>query len=155
MYLNASTRLKVIEGTKDSTADDFVSKGEFRMLNMFLCIYGAMYDGFARVISFLTTHARTHARTHSRTHALIPPSIDQIDGNLVGAAKGRDGDDLRIEMDEWMKGYKNVTGYGLVGLSPSLLKNDKDAKKIFNTVSRAPRALTLTLTLTLRRSSIR
>ena len=33
---------KVLEGTKTSTADDFVSKGEFRLLCAYLCIYGAM-----------------------------------------------------------------------------------------------------------------
>lgn len=33
---------KVIEGTKKSTADDFVSKGEFRYFCAYLCIYAAM-----------------------------------------------------------------------------------------------------------------
>ena len=33
---------KVLDGTKSSTADDFVSKGEFRFLNAYLCIYAAM-----------------------------------------------------------------------------------------------------------------
>ena len=32
----------VLEGTKSATADDFVSKGEFRLLCAYLCIYGAM-----------------------------------------------------------------------------------------------------------------
>jgi len=33
---------KVIEGTKKSTADDFVSKGEFRLFCAYACIYAAM-----------------------------------------------------------------------------------------------------------------
>jgi hypothetical protein len=33
---------KVIEGTKGATADDFVSFGEFRLFNSYLCIYAAM-----------------------------------------------------------------------------------------------------------------
>jgi len=33
---------KVIEGTKKATADDFVSKGEFRYFGVYLCIYAAM-----------------------------------------------------------------------------------------------------------------
>lgn len=82
-----------------------MSWGEFRILNVFLCIYGAMYDAFSR-----------------------------IDGNLVGAATGRDGDDLRIEKDEWMKGYKSVTGYGFVGLSSSLLKDEEAAEAVLNKV---------------------
>ena len=35
-----------------------------------------------------------------------------VDGGTVG----RDGDDLRIEHDEWMAGYKGVTGFGFVAL---------------------------------------
>ena len=34
----------------------------------------------------------------------------KIDGNLIGAESGRDGDDLRIEKDEWLQGYRFVTG---------------------------------------------
>ena len=33
---------QVLDGTKDSTADDFVSFGEFRLLNAYLCIYATM-----------------------------------------------------------------------------------------------------------------
>lgn len=40
---------KVIPGTVDATADDFVSKGEFRLFCGYLCIYGAMYDAFTKV----------------------------------------------------------------------------------------------------------
>ena len=39
----------VIDGTKSATADDFVSKGEFRLFNAYLCIYAAMYDGFSKI----------------------------------------------------------------------------------------------------------
>ena len=33
---------EVLDGTKSSTADDFVSKGEFRLMCAYLCIYAAM-----------------------------------------------------------------------------------------------------------------
>ena len=33
---------KVLEGTKTSTADDFVSKGEFRLFCAYVCVYAAM-----------------------------------------------------------------------------------------------------------------
>ena len=33
---------KVISGTENCTADDFVSKGEFRLFCAYLCIYAAM-----------------------------------------------------------------------------------------------------------------
>ena len=85
-----------LEGTK-STADDFVSKGEFRMLNAYLCVYAAMYDAFAKV---------------------------------DGGGAGRDaGDDLRIELAEWMGGYAQATGYGFVALSS--IKSDSAAKEAF------------------------
>ena len=35
---------KVLEGTKTSTADDFVSKGEFRLFCAYLCIYAGMVN---------------------------------------------------------------------------------------------------------------
>jgi len=42
----------IIEGTNGSTADDFVSKAEFRLFCGYLCIYAAMYDGFSRIDGF-------------------------------------------------------------------------------------------------------
>ena len=39
----------VIAGTKKSTADDFVSFGEFRLMCAYLCIYARMYDAFSLV----------------------------------------------------------------------------------------------------------
>ena len=38
-----------IEGTKKATADDFVSRGEFRLFNAMTLIYAAMYDAFSKV----------------------------------------------------------------------------------------------------------
>ena len=87
----------VIEGTKKSTADDFVSKGEFRLLCSYLVIYGVMFDAFSKI---------------------------------DGGGAGRDAnDDKRIEMAEFIKGYKGVTEYGFVALSS--LKNDRIAKAAF------------------------
>ena len=37
-------------------------------------------------------------------------------------------------MDEWLKGYNTVQGYGFVGLSKDLLRNDKSAMKVFNEI---------------------
>eukprot|EP00613_Pedinella_sp_CCMP2098_P047261 CAMPEP_0171835758 /NCGR_PEP_ID=MMETSP0992-20121227/11173_1 /TAXON_ID=483369 /ORGANISM="non described non described, Strain CCMP2098" /LENGTH=581 /DNA_ID=CAMNT_0012451641 /DNA_START=47 /DNA_END=1792 /DNA_ORIENTATION=- len=39
----------VISGTKSATADDFVSKGEFRLFCAYLCIYASMYDAFSKI----------------------------------------------------------------------------------------------------------
>jgi hypothetical protein len=52
---------------------------------------------------------------------------------IDGGGSGRDaGDDLRIEMDEWMKGYKGVTNHGFVALDNLREISRKEAKVIFN-----------------------
>ena len=38
-----------LEGTEKATADDYVSKGEFRLFCAYLCIYGTMFDAFAKI----------------------------------------------------------------------------------------------------------
>ena len=40
---------KVIKGTKDATDDDFVSVEEFRLFNVYVIIYAAMFDAFAKI----------------------------------------------------------------------------------------------------------
>lgn len=40
---------KKVRGTKTATTDDYVQRGEFRYLNVYLCIYALMYDAFAKV----------------------------------------------------------------------------------------------------------
>ena len=87
----------VLEGTKTSTADDFVSKGEFRLFNAYLCVYGAMFDAFAKI---------------------------------DGGGAGRDaGDDRRMELKEWLAGYKGAAGYGFGCLDG--IKDDKAATALF------------------------
>ena len=87
---------KVLAGTKSSKADDFVSRGEFRYLCAYLCIYASMYDAFSLI---------------------------------DGGGAGRAGDDRKIDLGEWMAGYKSVTGHGFWYLAD--LKTDKDAKDLF------------------------
>ena len=87
---------KVLEGTKKATADDFVSKGEFRAFNAMLVVYASMYDAFSKI---------------------------------DGGGAGRGGDDRKIELSEWMAGYKGVTGYGFVAFQS--LSDDESAKAVF------------------------
>ena len=88
---------KVLDGTKDSTADDFVSKGEFRIFCADLCIYAAMFDAFAKI---------------------------------DGGGSGRDAnDDLRVELSEWMAGYRGTTKHGFIGLSE--VTDDDSALAVF------------------------
>lgn len=69
-----------IAGTS-STADDFVSKGEFKLFVGYAVIYAAMYDGFS---------------------------------TLDGYGEGRESDDRRVDLDEWLAGYEHLISYGFV-----------------------------------------
>jgi len=87
----------VIAGTEDCTADDFVSKGEFRLFCAYLCIYAAMFDGFSK-----------------------------IDG--YGA--GKEGDDRKIDLNEWISGFLTVQSYGFIGLAN--IDSVETATEVFN-----------------------
>lgn len=68
------------------TTDDYVQKGEFRLLNAYLCIYAVMFDAFAL-----------------------------IDGYQPGETKAVTGaDDRRMGIEEWKSAYKNIMGHGFV-----------------------------------------
>ena len=89
---------KVIEGTKKSTADDFVSKGEFRVFCSYVCIYAAMFDAFSK-----------------------------IDGGGAGRDKN---DDRRMDLAEWLAGWRGIQEYGFVAFSS--INNDDDANEVFS-----------------------
>jgi hypothetical protein len=92
---------EVIEGTKDATDDDFVSWEEFRFFCIYLIIYAAMYDAFAKI---------------------------------DGGGSGRDaGDDLRMELKEWLVGYKKVHRYGFARTALLQGLTKIEAKEIFET----------------------
>ena len=40
---------ETIKGTKNATDDDFVSVEEFRLFNVYICVYAAMFDAFAKI----------------------------------------------------------------------------------------------------------
>ena len=91
---------EVISGTKDATDDDFVSWEEFRFFNVYLIIYSAMFDAFAK---------------------------------LDGGGAGRDAnDDLRLDMEEWLKGYTKVAQHGFVGLMG--IDSRQEAEGVFNQI---------------------
>jgi len=93
---------KVIEGTKKATDDDFVSKEEFRLFNVYLILYAAMFDAFAKI---------------------------------DGGGAGRDAnDDKRVVEEEFLKGYKSVTGYGFKRLEALAPMKKKEAKEAFSKI---------------------
>jgi hypothetical protein len=103
-YIHAFNRAKnvskemEIEGMKTATSDDYVDKREFRIMVGYLCVYVLLYDAF-----------------------------QMVDGGKRGEGiLGDDTEDLRIELDEWLASYGNVSDHSLVGL-----KNVDDPKAIF------------------------
>jgi len=90
---------EVLEGTKSATADDFVSKGEFRLFCAYLSIYAAMFDAFSKI---------------------------------DGGGEGLEGDDRKIDLGEWMAGYKGVKEHGFIAMAD--LKGDEDAKAVFSKI---------------------
>ena len=92
---------EVVEGTKNATDDDFVSWEEFRLFCVYLIVYAAMFDAFAKI---------------------------------DGGGAGRDaGDDLRIELREWLIGYKKIIRYGFVRAKSLEGISKKEAQNIFET----------------------
>lgn len=51
---------------------------------------------------------------------------------IDGGGEGREGDDRKIDMTEWMSGYKGVKEHGFAALAN--LKNDKEAKSTFDMI---------------------
>lgn len=89
----------IIEGTNGSTADDFVSKSEFRLFCAYLCVYAAMYDGFSKIDGF---------------------------------GEGKEGDDRRIDLAEWIAGYESVSDLGFAAFEKVV--DDETALSVWGTM---------------------
>lgn len=95
---------KVIEGTKNATNDDFVSKGEFKYLNSYLCIYGAMFGGTLACAFICNICSNSRSIILHMYHRRKPSHLDAF-AKVDGGGAGRDAnDDKRIEEKEWMEG---------------------------------------------------
>jgi len=88
-------------GGGGSRADDYVTAKEFRLLNAYLILYAAMYDAFALV-----------------------------DGG-GGSVEDKSGDDRKMTLAEWKKGYKTVGKHGFVGLRDAAMLDEKGAEEVF------------------------
>ena len=89
-----------IKGTKNATQDDFVSKEEFKYFCIYVLIYAAMFDAFAKI---------------------------------DGGGAGRDAhDDKRLELHEWLEGFKSVSKHGFVALKS--IADKKEAEKLFKEI---------------------
>lgn len=82
-----------------STADDFVSPGEFRLFCAYSVVYAAMYDGFSKV---------------------------------DGYGEGKEGDDRRVSLDEWLAGYNGLKDYGFVAFEG--IADDETATAVFHAI---------------------
>ena len=109
----------------------------------YLCIYAAMvrWEDQREPEHHPITDPERKILTNS--HALLllflllfPPPSSFITVRCVREdrrrRRGRGGDDRKIDMGEWMAGYKQVKEHGFLGLGK--LKNDKEAKEAFNKI---------------------
>jgi len=102
-YIRAFNDAKDVAGggKKKGRADDYVTKSEFRVLFSYFILYAGMYDAFAL-----------------------------IDGG-GGDVEDKTGDDRRMFLEEWLKGYKNVGDHGFVGLKEAAGLDPKAAEGLF------------------------
>lgn len=82
---------KAIRGMASATEDDFVERGEFRLLCSYLCLYAAMYDAFKYLDG-------SHAK------AAQPTSV------FTSVEAAADAHDNKISQEEWMAGYTQFAG---------------------------------------------
>lgn len=63
-------------------------------------------------------------------YAVIYAAMYDGFSTIDGGSAGREGDDRRIDLDEWLAGYENLAGYGFVAFLD--IKNDESATAAFN-----------------------
>jgi len=100
-YIRAHTDAKDVAGSKTEHSNDYVTASEFRVLCVYLILYAAMYDAFAL-----------------------------IDGG-GGTVEDKSGDDRKMTLDEWVKGYKSVADHGFIGLKQAAGLDAQSAADIF------------------------
>ena len=68
-------------------------------------------------------------------YACVYAAMFDAFAKIDGGGAGRDAnDDLRVDLDEWKRGYKNVASYGFVAFEGLKEKSKKDAKAIFEEI---------------------
>ena len=109
---------KTIKGTKSAKQDDFVDKSEFRLFCVYVCIYASM----------VTKGEFNRQHFCKLTHILLYFIQFDAFSKIDGGGAGRDAnDDKRIELDEWLKGYKGVNDHGFVAFQGISTKGDATA----------------------------
>jgi hypothetical protein len=102
---------KKIKGmSKDTTEDDFIQKGEFRLLAAYLCIYVLMQDTFSlldgsRTPGETSTTPAHHAHTASVFRSDKKAPIDNTNG------------DRRVTPEEWIGRYLSLGNTPFIGLN--------------------------------------
>jgi hypothetical protein len=101
---------KKIKGmSKNTTEDDFIQKGEFRLLAAYLCIYALMQDTFA-----LLDGSRAAGVGAAQSH---PTSVFRSDKKApIEDTNG----DRRVTPEEWMGRYSSLGHTPFVGLNSVL-----------------------------------
>lgn len=83
---------KEIKGASSADTDDYVQRGEFRVLCVYLCLYAVMFDAFSLIDGFV-------------------PGVAKEDQEGVGA-----DDDRKVSRQEWNDAYEKLGGSPFVAL---------------------------------------
>ena len=83
---------KDIKGASSADTDDYVQRGEFRVLCAYLCLYAVMFDAFSLIDGYV-------------------PGVDKEDNEGVGA-----DDDRKVSPKEWADAFKKLAGSPFVAL---------------------------------------
>lgn len=91
---------KDIKGATSADTDDYVQRGEFRVLCVYLCLYAVMFDSFSLIDGYT-------------------PGLCKEDNEGVGA-----DDDRKVSEEEWKAAYKKLGNSPFVALKMCAASKD-------------------------------
>lgn len=115
-----------IKGASKSTEDDYIQKGEFRLLASYLCIYSLMLETFAILDGTRAVAPASQSVFRADKKVKTPPKQTTSRGS-AGALSNISGD-RRITPEEWNQRYSTLGQTPFVALnsilnSPDLARN--------------------------------
>ena len=111
---------KKIKGMSKATEDDFIQKGEFRLLASYLCIYALMLDTFhvldgSRVVSSAPT--ATSVFRADKKAKTPPPKQAAGRGSSSAPSIASISGDRRLSQEEWNQRYSTLGATPFVSLN--------------------------------------
>lgn len=116
-----------IKGMSKGTEDDYIQKGEFRLLTSYLCIYALMLETFA-TLDGTRMASQSVSRADKKVKA-TPPK--QLGGRgAAGSTISNIAGDRRITPDEWNQRYSRLGQSPFIALN-SIMHSPELARSAF------------------------